>query len=402
MEKAFWGLESKNFERSRKFQPPAEQPGLFGKEVSGEELLKNRLKSKISNAKENFPEAVPLSYQKDDAGNYVLGKKTNKPIPNKQDYDFSSSALAKKVGKGLRGEEREAAYVNAAGDKLVGEYKQAVKNPDIKAGEKWYSALRGKLRNMFGEQSQLFCEVLASLSSRTPVETNYKFGIDALNKFNKGDYDKQIEKYQEGIDKWDAGDIKEFVDATGKTNPKRSTYLNWWVNTYDLKPRQSNGKLFAANSKALLRALHGSWEGGKKTRQFSQNMSGANFGATIDVWAARTLHRISNEGMTDRWRILPENENAVQDEDFDTAQKIFKNAADKLGVKPDTLQGILWFNEKHLYKQRGWTRGAGGEKSDFSSLIGETEKLPTGQFRMKTPQLSFEEMELRPSYANPK
>jgi hypothetical protein len=237
---------------------------------------------------------------------------------------------------------------------------------------------------------------LAALSARTPVETNYKFGIDALNKFNAGDYDAQLKKYQEGLDKWDAGKISEYVDATGLDNPKRSTFLNWWIDEFDLKPRQTNGKLFAANSKALLRALHGSWEGGKKTRQFSQNMSGEDFGSTIDVWAARTLHRLSNEGIVDRWRILPEHENAVQDDDFDVAQKVFKYAADKVGIKPDALQGVEWFREKDLWEKRGWTRGAGAEKSDFSSLVSETEKHPSGEYRLKTPQLNLLEVKPRP------
>src|SRR6185295_3800203 len=247
------------YEFGKPIEPVGNQPELFGKSVSETEDINRRLRARVNNKKEKFPESAPLGYVKDDVGNFKLDKKTGKPIPEKQDYSFLDSGLAKEAGKGLRGDDREAAYVESAGDKLAAEYRKAVKDPKVAAGAKWYSTLRTRLKSLFGKQAQLVCEILAALSARTPVETNYRFGIDALNKFNAGDYDAQLKKYQEGLDKWDAGKISEYVDATGLDNPKRSTFLNWWIDEFDLKPRQTNGKLFAANSKALLRALHGSW-----------------------------------------------------------------------------------------------------------------------------------------------
>jgi hypothetical protein len=54
-------------------------------------------------------------------------------------------------------------------------------------------------------------------------------------------------------------------------------------------------------------------------------------------------------------------------------------------MKPDALQAVLWFLEKDHWEKKGWTRGAGAEKSDFNSLLAETER--SGDvLRKKTPQ----------------
>ena len=45
----------------------------------------------------------------------------------------------------------------------------------------------------------------------------------------------------------------------------------------------------------------------------------------------------------------------MTDQDFDFGQKVFKAAADKLGMKPSALQGALWFAEKKNWANQGWS-----------------------------------------------
>jgi hypothetical protein len=117
-------------------------------------------------------------------------------------------------------------------------------------------------------------------------------------------------------------------------------------------------------------------------------MTGSTFEATIDVWAARGLLRLGNEGSNRRWRLLPENETGVSDADFYLGQAAYRAAAEKLGMKPDALQAVLWFAEKDHWEKKGWTRGAGAEKSDFNSLLAQVERVGD-KVEMKKSQLDF-------------
>jgi hypothetical protein len=109
---------------------------------------------------------------------------------------------------------------------------------------------------------------------------------------------------------------------------------------------------------------------GPKTRNFVENLLGDSHEATIDLWADRTMRRIGYSDSKDRWRILPQNKSAVSDEDFAFAQKAFRNAAEQLGMKPDALQGALWFAEKQLWADNGWS------SLDLGDFRKEMQKLP--------------------------
>lgn len=342
-------------------------------------------KRRVTKAKEAFPEAIVPTYQKVE-GKFVIGE-DGKPKAVAIEYGLDETPVAKEAAKGLRGDaERREAIADALAKKLEKTYKKAVANPQVKAGEKWYSTARTRLRKVFGDDSKFMAELLGATSARTPVETNYRFALDAYNRFKSGEYDELISKYREGKAQWEQLKLDEFVKDTGNPNPSRRQFLDWWVAKHDLLPRQSNGKKFGANSRAVLRVLDGSWREdtlGPKTPNFAGNLTGDTFEATIDVWAARLLHRLANEGTDKRWRILPENETGVSDADFELGQAAFRKAADKLGVKPDSLQAILWFAEKEHWAERGWTRGSGAEKSDFNSLLAETEETPEGKKQLR-------------------
>jgi hypothetical protein len=219
------------------------------------------------------------------------------------------------------------------------------------------------------------------------------FVVDAYNQFKAGAFDETLAKYREGKQKWESQDIGDFLKATKAEEPTRGQFIDWWVKEHDLGVTQASGKKYGMNSRAVLRVLDGSWAAevqGPKTPNFAGNLTGETFEATIDVWAARLLHRLANEGKKDRWRILPENETGVTDADFYLGQAAYRNAAKQLGIKPDALQAILWFAEKDHYEKKGWTRGAGAAKSDFNVLLAETERTPEGTLQMKNPQIGLD------------
>src|SRR6185369_8969447 len=338
---------------------------------------------------DKHPEALRPNYIRDDAGKIQYlpdGRKRVRAV----EYALMDTPLAKEAAKGIRGDEaRENAVTSAYADKLFRVAREAEKNPDIKAGAKWYSTARTRLKKIFGDDTKLFAELLGATSARTPVDTNFRFALDAYNTFKSGGYDAMLSKYREGKQKWATGDIADFKDETGNQEPTRGQFLDWWITKHDLVPTQSSGKKFGMNSRQVLRVLDGSWAEevqGPKTPNFTGNLSGQTFEATIDVWAARLLHRLGNEGNTKRWRILPESETGVTDADFALGQAAFRKAADKLGMKPDALQAILWFFEKHHWEEQGWTRGAGAEKSDFNTLLAKTERDQGGKIAVRKPQ----------------
>jgi len=87
------------------------------------------------------------------------------------------------------------------------------------------------------------------------------------------------------------------------------------------------------------------------------------------------MRRVGYEGLKDRWRILPRNAVGVSDADFAFSQEAFREAAKKLGVTPDALQGGLWFAEKQLWADNGWGRL---DLGDFRKEIEKTPLLKAG------------------------
>jgi hypothetical protein len=371
---------------------PKEQnlPGVKTEKVAEDERTALADKN-IAAGKSEFPEALVRKYVRDENGN-VKKNWEGAPLPIPVEYDLSNTPLAKEAAKGLKGPEREKAIAAALGDKLVKEYKTAIKNPEIEAGSTWYSSARERLKKLLGDDSKFFAELLGATSPQTSVDVNFKYSLEAYNQFKSGAFDELLAKYREGKQKWAAADIDDFLRDTKIEKPTRGQFLDWWVKKNNLVPLQSNGKRFGLHSRAVIRVLDGSWRSevkGPKTPNFTGNLTGETFEATIDLWAARTLHRLANEGNTKRWRILPGQETGVTDPDFYLGQKAYRHAAEKLGVQPDSLQALLWFAEKHYWEERGWTKKLGAKKSDFNSLLKETEKGPEGKLTFKKRQATL-------------
>jgi hypothetical protein len=172
--------------------------------------------------------------------------------------------------------------------------------------------------------------------------------------------------------------------------PGPGTFIGMWVEKHNLKPRQSNGKLYGLHSLAVLQVLTRKWlteARGEKTLNFVKNLLGTEHEATIDVWADRLLRRLSYEKYVDRWRILSGNQNPPSGgPDFRFAQKAFRIAADKLGWDPDALQAALWFSEKKLWAENNWSR------LDLGDFRNELEKVPNieAAYQERTGQKEFD------------
>jgi hypothetical protein len=65
--------------------------------------------------------------------------------------------------------------------------------------------------------------------------------------------------------------------------------------------------------------------------------------------------------------VQPQGESGVSNLDFAFSQEAFKQAADRLGIKPHQLQAILWYGEKMHYAGKGYTKG--GAAAALASYI---------------------------------
>lgn len=348
------------------------QLSFMPRERSPEEQALFNFRTKARELKEKYPEAQPLEFAKDAEGNLKLDDDGNPRIV-KQSYDLYNTPLAKQAGKSIRNDEkRENAIADAYADKLVQTYDSIKDRPEVMAGGSWYRVAREKIQKVFGNDSLLFAQLLGATSAQTPVADNFRQAIDAYRQFKSGKFDDMVAKYKEGLSKLADGSLMK--ESGAKTE---AAAMKWWIDQHNLIPTKSNGKKFNANSHAVLRVLAGNWAdtvAGPKTPNFAGNLAGTTLEATIDVWAARLLHRVGSEKPASRWRILPDSETGVSDPDFYLGQAAYRKAAQRLGVSPDDLQAILWFAEKDHWEKKGWTRGAGAEKSDFNYFLDRTKR----------------------------
>jgi hypothetical protein len=329
-------------------------------------------RAKANDYKERFPEAQPLTFAKDAEGHLKLDDE-GKPRTVKTSYDLYNTPLAKQAGKGIKNEDKKSdAIAEAYSDGLVKQYDRIKDRPEVMAGANWYRVARTKIKSVFGDDSLLFAQLLGATSAQTPVADNFRQSIDAYRRFKAGDYDAMVTKYKEGLAKLADGSL--MAESGAKTEPAA---MKWWIDQHNLVPTKSNGKRFNANSHAVLRVLAGNWAetvAGPKTPNFAGNLAGTTLEATIDVWAARMLHRVGSEQEGKKWRILPDSETGVSDPDFYLGQAAYRKAAAKIGTNPDDLQAVLWFAEKDHWEKKGWTRGSGAEKSDFNYFLDRTKK----------------------------
>ena len=288
---------------------------------------------------------------------------------NLDDVHYTLTKPAKKRIK----EAIDSGAVQATVDRLVEETNKMMQEEGVGEGMGWYQRMRKRLHNVFDTDSRLFTHLLGATSARTPVDENFIQSVDAYEQYKEGRFDNNIKKYIELRSLISQGKLGEtlvkrkIIDSdTGIT---QAALAKAWIDHYDILPKKRNGAKYNANSGAVLKAISGHFMDGKtdspKTPQFAMNLNGESLEATIDVWAARTLRRITHGDKQKRWRILPSVETGVNVEDFAFGQLVFREAGKRLNMSPDDLQAVVWFGEKNVWARNGWTNQVGAKKSSF-------------------------------------
>lgn len=337
---------------------PGRQQEEMGFEDMGKKVLSTAEQSVMTKAElaAHFPESV-------------IPRKNDEPIPSA----IKDSPLYKEAGS-------EEAAVKSFADKLVEIARGWENDPRYQSGLKWYSEFVPMLKSKFGADAPIMAEFLAATSPQNAPESNYAYAVDALEGMKSGRFDRITNKYGEGIKKLEDGSWEKWAkkNMAGVENPTPAAFMGEWIATHDLLPRQSNGQKYGISSTAVLQVLARRWlqnTQGPKTQNFVQNLLGTGHGATIDLWADRTMRRAGYSGFKDRWRILPKNATGVTDADFYFSQKAFAKAAEELGILPDALQGGLWFAEKAHWNREGWGRL---DLGDYRKEVPKTEALQAG------------------------
>jgi hypothetical protein len=347
------------------FLPRRQEQDLFGEPIiRPAREVRQMTPSQITSS---FPEAI-------------RPKLTETGNKEKIPYDFSSAPLV----KGLKTDDEK---VKAYSDRMVQDVNRVENTPMFKAGQTWYSEFVPKLKKWFGPNAGLFAELLAASSPRTNPKVNFGYAIKAFEGWQRGEYDHQIQKFNEGLEKLQDGSLatwyrRKIPEAERPENPGPQDYFAEWIAQNELLPKQwdrfneegdPNEVKFGMHGTRLMMVLARRWldnNPGPKVSQFLGNLTGEDHGATIDVWAARTLRRLGYDVGGKRWRILPEMEGGVSDEDFKFGQRVFAATAERLGTQPDALQGGLWFAEKKYWADHGWGKlDYGDYRSELENLI---------------------------------
>ena len=114
--------------------------------------------------------------------------------------------------------------VDNLADQVAEEATEMLKNPDISTGLGWYSRMRERLQNIFGEDVYLFTHLLGTTSAQTPVELNFRYSVDLYNRFKSGEFDSKIKKYLELKGRLQAGTLGDLLIREQVKNAKGQVY----------------------------------------------------------------------------------------------------------------------------------------------------------------------------------
>ena len=258
-------------------------------------------------------------------------------------------------------EEIKAVYERAAnGDK----------NAQVIVGHsQWYRGVTEVLRRDYGGAADLLADLLGATSPNTPVPTNWRFALEILERFSRGEF---------------AEEMKAFADFV-ETGKPMSQFPDIG------KIRQMTGKLYGMNSVHAMRALAGVWriiepDTAPKARNFALNLIGQSDMAIIDVWAARSLQRIANGFSKKEYkRVPPDAESGVSGKwnvdatrvggAYGFGAEVMAQVSQQLkdaghDVQAPDVQALAWFMEKELWGTEQWTSTT-GEGGSFEQLIAE-------------------------------
>jgi hypothetical protein len=301
------------------------------------------------------------------------------PRGNVQDYDLDNVHydVTQKAKRRIK-ELIDNGAIEGLSNLFIEEYNRLIQYPGVTDGMGWYSRMNKAIKKVFGKGAEMFTHLLGATSAKTPVENNFIYAAELMKRYQKGDFKRQIKSYNEMYRFLQDGKLYETMvrrkiisrSEAAKMTPAAMTKR--WIEHYNLTPVRANGKQYGQNSLPALKAMAEKWLVDKvtpKTPQFAMNLGGASLEATIDVWAARLMRRLTHEPFSEKWRIQPKSEGAVTNQDFAVSQVVFRHTASKLGLNPDDLQAIVWFGEKHVWDENGWTGNIGAFKASFDEAF---------------------------------
>lgn len=317
----------------------------------------------------------------DDSGKAVL-KVKYKQIP----YTFHRNREGKAYAAGTPQRKRRVNTLGAKLEKEVLEIRARAAAGDevaktILGHANWYAVMRQRLGREWGVYRDLVGELLGALSPQTKVKANFANMTNVMHHYTRGTFDDLLEAYGKHRD--GGGTYEQWVEAGNQIVGKDG------LTDVGLKDMADEGfTKFGFNTRNTMDTLTGHWYNtrkgvrgkGVKAVNFAANLLGRDNQATIDVWAARGLERLSG-----RKPIPPKAEGSVPgnyikgtDPTKDTAgsamgfgQEVYENAARRLGMSPDDLQAVGWFMEKEQWTKKNWTNldGEGGSFDLESDLI---------------------------------
>jgi hypothetical protein len=296
-----------------------------------------------------------------------------------QDYDLDNVHydVTQKAKKRIK-ELIDNGAIEGLSNLFVEEYNRLIQYPGVTDGMGWYSRMREAIKQVFGKGAEMFTHLLGATSAKTPVENNFIYAAELMKRYQKGDFNRHIKSYNEmyGLLKdkklYETMVRRKIISRSEAAKMTPAAMTKRWIEHYNLTPVRANGKQYGQNSLPALKAMAKKWLVDKvtpKTPQFAMNLGGSSLEATIDVWAARLMRRLTHEPYSEKWRIQPKSEGAVNNQDFAVSQVVFREAARKLGMNPDDLQAIVWFGEKHVWDENGWTGNIGAFKSSFDEAF---------------------------------
>ena len=277
---------------------------------------------------------------------------------------------------------------------------------NIIAQSRWYRDVSQRLRKEFGGLGDVFADILGATSAQTNVRQNVENAVTILQRFSRGEFDKEIAAYAAR---------KESGESMGS----KTLHPLFQAGEFPLITK-ATGELFNANSPAATEALLGIFRDVKtgkapKTLNFTKNILGIDDEATIDVWAARYLRDLA--GLP---RIIPGAEKAVAGKhltgstfekskvgsEFKFGQDVFSIVSKKINdeglikeidpsigdLAPQDLQAIAWFMEKEKWAKMGHP-DIGGSMTDELALAGTADQARVRNLREIINQQQYSQAE---------
>jgi hypothetical protein len=383
-------------------------------------IPKSKLELEVRRIKAQFPASAgwaPMEFDKINKAEYAKrGVLIMRTVEfKKQPYDFHLGRDGKDDTSTHN--KRVTSVAKGISDEIIGlsnKAKQGDKNAQITMDQiGWYSKVAAMLHHQFGGFADFLAQLMGPTSANTPVEGNVKYAMSALKSAMSGKWDGLIAdtiRWNEGVMQAAAG-LDAVIDAN-RAKPKAERLTGKALaQTVEFKdamavvaaaapyqgevPQQDSGAKFGMATQGVVEILAGIWSDfqrgdAPKTKNYYQNLIGRQFtGATIDVWAARTLRR-----MAGLLRLPTSAEKGVAGNigakltpgaEFGFGQEAFVKAAENLrnsGIEefanttPADVQAMIWFSEKESWARSNWTTkiGEGGSAEAEFNLQGNADR----------------------------